>query len=502
MNSIQNDTNVLAKGAGTALFGKIIGRGLQLVAQILLARLLGPAEFGLYVLGLTVFQLGQQIGPLGLNNGVIHFGGRAFQDNKEDIPTILRTAQILSLGSAFLVGLIVYLLAPWFALKIVHQPELVNVMRGFALGLVFASELRVASAVTRLSHKMHFSVLSEDLLPYIINLGLLIVLFYSIKLSVLSAVMAVIVSYAVGWLVALFFVRRIFNIKSYMGTVPMRLAGEMLMYSLPTFMAVVIVYIINGFTVFLIGYFLSPRDVGAYQVAFQISAFPAIILLAFNTIFAPMISRLNQVSQRPQLNELFKVSTKWGLYSSLPFLLILLFMPQQVLRMLYGQAYIAGIWPLVILTLAQSINTGTGAVGLLLVMNGHQNRWLLLSGISFITALVLDIWLIPLWGIIGAAVANACSIIILYLVALFQVRSLMNLWPYDRRLWKGVLSAGVSACVILLLLRLIPMQSFLQITVAAVVAVGVFLLSLWLLKLDQEDARVLHLLTNIIKMGK
>jgi len=65
-----------------------------------------------------------------------------------------------------------------------------------------------------------------------------------------------------------------------------------------------------------------------------------------------------------------------------------------------------------------------------------------------------------------------------------------------------VLSAGVSACVILLLLRLIPMQSFLQITVAAVIAVGVFLLSLWLLKLDQEDVRVLRLLTNIIKMGK
>jgi len=87
-------------------------------------------------------------------------------------------------------------------------------------------------------------------------------------------------------------------------------------------------------------------------------------------------------------------------------------------------------------------------------------------------------------------------------VALFQVRSLMNLWPYDRRLWKGALSAGISAGMILLLLRLVPMQSFLQITVAAVVAVGVFLLSLWVLKLDQEDVRVLRLLTNIIKMGK
>lgn len=83
MKSIRNDTEVLARGAGIALFGKIIGRGLQLAVQVVLARLLGPMQFGLYVLGATVFQVGQQIGLMGLDNGVIHFGGLALhQDDK------------------------------------------------------------------------------------------------------------------------------------------------------------------------------------------------------------------------------------------------------------------------------------------------------------------------------------------------------------------------------------------------------------------------------------
>lgn len=103
------------------------------------------------------------------------------------------------------------------------------------------------------------------------------------------------------------------------------------------------------------------------------------------------------------------------------------------MEVLYGQAYLKVGWLLVILILAQSINTGTGAVGFLLVMNGYQNHWLFLSGISFIIGLILNIWLIPQMGIIGAALANACGVGIMYLAALFQVRSLLGMWPYDKR---------------------------------------------------------------------
>ena len=68
MNSIQNDTEVLAKGAGTALFGKIIGRGLQLAVQVLLARLWLVPHNGVFYL-VPVFAASALV--FGVINGLV-----------------------------------------------------------------------------------------------------------------------------------------------------------------------------------------------------------------------------------------------------------------------------------------------------------------------------------------------------------------------------------------------------------------------------------------------
>lgn len=493
---MQNDTVILAKGAGTALFGKIFGRALQLGVQILLARLLGPAQFGLYVLGLTVFQVGQQIGVIGLDNGVIHFGGIALHQNedKDELSSVIRVTELLSLGSAALLGLVVYVLAPWFALNIIHQADLVGTLRGFSLALVFAIGLKINSAVSRISRKMFFSVFSEDIFPYLVSLVLILLFFYSAKVSVSSAVIAIIVGFGTSFLLILFFLQKLFVLPPYV--ISMQLAIKLLSFSLPMFFAVVFVYLLYGATNFLIGFFLSSQDVGIYQAASQISTVPVIILVAFNAIFTPMINKFNQESRRPQLNELYKISTKWGLYISLPLFLTVVIMPGRVLGVLYGQVYMDGNWVLVILMIAQLINTGTGAVGYLLVMNNHQKRWLVLVAVAFFIGIVLNIVLIPYWGIIGAACANACAVVVMYLPALLQVRSLLRLWPYDRRYWKGLISAAISAVVVLLISNLFPMEPVSQIVLALGSATGTFLLSLWLLKLEPEDWQVLELVTK------
>ncbi|MEW6404720.1 MAG: flippase, partial [Chloroflexota bacterium] len=496
MNSSQSDIVVLAKGAGVALFGKIFGRALQLVVQVLLARLLGPMQYGLYVLGFTVLQIGQQVGLLGLDNGAVHFGGQALQRDQNDLPAIVRATQLVTLGSALAVGLLIFLLAPWFSIEIIHQPQLVNVLRGFSLAVVFAAELRVTSAITRLSRKTQFSVLSEDILPYLVSLGLIVLFAYWLKLSVTSAVWAVVAGFGAGWALALFFIRRLSFSVPVLGPVPVPLARKLLLYSSPIFFSIIFVYLLYGATVFMLGYYHSPQEVGIYQAASQISTLSVVILLAFNAIFGPMISRLNEEAQRPQLDELYKVSTKWALYASLPFLLILLLMPHQVLQILYGAEYAGGAWTLVILTLAQAVNTATGAVGLLLVMHHHQNRWLLISGTSLLAGLLLDIWLIPRWGMTGAAIANACSIAILYLLALFQVRSLLRLWPYDRRYWKGTVAAIGSAAVILADLMIFPGRFMAQLVAATLSGMIVFLFLLWLLRFDQEDSQIFKFLLS------
>jgi O-antigen/teichoic acid export membrane protein len=408
------------------------------------------------------------------------------QGNTE-LSKVLQHVQFLVLASGLIVGGGIFLLAPWLALNIFHQVQLANILRGFAVAVVLAIELRVVSAATRISQRMQFSVLSEDIIPVVVNLSLVIVLVFGLKMSTQGAVISVGVGFVSGWVLALFFLNRLFRPTSQLGAISVPLSKELMSFSLPTYFAGIFSLLLQGSTILLIGYFLSPSDVGIYQVAAQVSILSSVILTGFTAIFVPMIPGLHQAGQMSQLNELFKVGTKWGLYISLPLLVIVVLLPRQVLGIVYGQGYVSGLWPLVILTFAQLINTGTGAVGYLLMMTHHQNRLLILSGVSFLISLLLGLWLIPLWGIIGGAVASACGLSVFFLVALYQVRSLLGLWPYDRRYRKGLFATILTIFSILALKWIWPAHTVITLVIQTLISMGIFYGALLVQGIEEED---------------
>lgn len=57
------DSATLASGAGLALVGRVSGRVLQVLTEIFLARVLGPAIFGLYAAGWTLLRIIGLIAP-------------------------------------------------------------------------------------------------------------------------------------------------------------------------------------------------------------------------------------------------------------------------------------------------------------------------------------------------------------------------------------------------------------------------------------------------------
>ncbi|MBW1933006.1 MAG: flippase [Deltaproteobacteria bacterium] len=496
-NPIQNEIAVLAKGSGISLVGKLAGRGLQLLTHIVLARGLGPTLYGLYTIGWTVLQIGSQVGLMGLENGVIHFGGRA-QGMKDEtyLSQALRHSLFLALISGLLVGGGIYLSAPYMAVNLLHQEALIGVLRDFGLALTLYIGLRVTSTATRLSRRMQFSVLAGDIVPAVINIGFVVLLVYMMKRSLHGALIAVWAGFGIGWLLAFYYLRQLFPGFARSQSFSLELFKQLLFFSLPTFLAGMVTMLMQSASTLLIGYFRSPAEVGVYQAAVRVSMLSGIILVAFNAIFAPMIPALHQARQKAQLNELFKVSTKWALYSSLPLFLIIIFVPHQVMELIYGEAYAGGAWPLAILSCAQLVSTGTGAVGFLLIMTHHEKRWLLISAVSFLLSIVLNLALIPLWGIRGAALATGVGIVASTLIALFQVKRRLGLWPYDRRYLKGVLASLASALVILVFKGLwvnLALWRVLFITSLSIIAFTGVLFSLGM---DEEERSIATILAR------
>lgn len=490
--------NQLAKGASISFLGRLLGRGIQTLSQIFLARFLGPTQFGLYAIGWTLLRSGSVIAPLGLNYGVIHFATKYWPNNLAKITSVLRKSFLFTLLSGCILGGLFYFYAPWLAINIFKNSELISVLKWFAIALPIATILRWGASATQITKRMHYSVYAEDLSQPISNFFFILV-FYFLGFGLIGAASASFFSFAVALIVVSLYLYRLFPAAfSFSNRGDPHPSKELLFFSLPTAFTGFFTVALPWMDRLFIGYFRSETEVGIYQAISQTSILFAIIVNSFNAILSPMIAELFHKQQLSQLNELFKISTKWGVYISLPAFLIICFTPQELLIFVFGQEYSGGFLSLIILTVAQMINVATGAVSFLLIMTGHQKLWLLISGITLLVNLLLNYFLIPQLGQIGAAISTATSVTILFLLGLFQVKKRLALWPYDQRYVKGAIAALITAGLLALANALKLSSSTLQLFLSTLISFGVFPFMLIAFGLDFEDRQFISLFKKYV----
>lgn len=479
-----NSISHLAVGSGISLIGKILGRGSYIIGQILLARLFGPEVFGLYAIGLTIILLIDRFTPLGLDKGIIRFGSMHKRREISSLRGAILKSLTLSIIFGSLAGVGVYLAAPWIV-KVYGKDEVRPILQGFALALPFMVGLKMAASATRVSQRMKYSALSQDIGQPMISVVLLAI-FYWLGWGIMGAVYAHVLSYLIAFVIAMLFTQRLFPevFKSR------RMSGpgyrELLFFSIPTAFTGMLGALNLWAARLIVGYYRPESEVGIYQALSQISIIFAIILEAFNTIFAPMIADFYHNKKFVQLEEAYRVSTKWGLYLCLPLFLVILFAPQQILLVLFGKLYVEGAVPLIILTISQFINVGTGGVGFILIMTGRQKRWLVISASAVAVNLIFGITLIPRFGLIGAAIATSLSTVVLFLSGLIEAKRLLGLWPYDRRYIKGIL-ALLAPLIILLVLPKNFSTPFISLIFITLIAHFGFIVALFLQGLEEED---------------
>jgi len=487
------DATKLAGGATVTLLGKIVNSLFQASSQIILARFLEPSLFGIYAIGWTLLNLVEVIAPLGLERGVLRFGSRYSRAEPAVLKSVIIESLGLALTSGLLISLGVYFSAPWLAERVFHKPALTLAIRGFAFAFPFLAGLNVASAATRISQQMKFSAYAEDIGQPLTNL-ILIVIFLYLGGNLLGSIAAGVISFGVGFLLAVYYLKRLFPevFSSSVKLIP--LVKDLLAFSLPASGSGIFVFLIMRMDRLMLGSFRPAAEVGIYQAVSQLSIIFVFILTAFAAMLSPMITELYHKNEIQRLEALYRISTKWGFYLSLPVFLVMCFAPREIILTLFGPLYGAGEWPVVILAIGQLVNVGTGAVGPLLLMTGHQNRWLLNSSVILGANIMLNWILIPRWGLIGAALSTTCSISVLYLLGVRDLKRLLNISPYDRRYFKGLVAVVIAAILIIGLHSLQIRPALLNVALMGLTAEIVFWGMLLGLGLDAEDHRFLQTL--------
>jgi O-antigen/teichoic acid export membrane protein len=181
----------------------------------------------------------------------------------------------------------------------------------------------------------------------------------------------------------------------------------------------------------MIGYYLDVREVGIYSVGWSLVAYLSIVLSSVNQVFAPTIADLHARGQRELLGRMFQTLTKWIFGLTVPLAAVLILFAAPLMR-IFGQDFEAG-WPvLVIGAIGQLVNCGVGSSGTLLLMSGNQKTLIWIQAGSAVLTVVLNLLFIPQWGIVGASIASAVTVVVTNVAYLSRVRQSLGLSPYNR----------------------------------------------------------------------
>ncbi len=190
--------------------------------------------------------------------------------------------------------------------------------------------------------------------------------------------------------------------------------------------------------------------------------------------------------------DLFQTSTRWSLTATVPIFLVLIVSGGDILR-IFDVRFASGAIPLLALAIGQLVTAGTGSCGQILAMSGHQYLKLFGDLAMAVGNVVLNLILIPRWGIMGAAVATAISVAAVHVVRLIQVYVVLKLTPYSVRYLKVIIAGAVAGSVgVWIRPALNDVHYLLSIAVLSTIMVGVYGGLLWAMGLEQQDRTLLR----------
>ena len=488
----------IAVGAGTTFVAKVANTGIKFLTQIVLCRLLGAHGFGLYALAIVISQVGELFAGMGLESGSVRFVSiHLSEGDARRLKGVLLHSVGLPLIGGVCLATALFLLADPLARGLFDKPDLAIALRIVAIGLPFGAVMTVLAFASTGFGVTHYLAAVWTLHPAL-NLVLATALCLA-GAGVVGATSSWAASGVVGAAVAFVCIRRAWPMLTSSAVRPVFALRRLLAFSVPLAFGNLLWLVLLWTDVLALGYFRGAEEVGIYRATSQTSLLPTLIIVSINIIFAPTIASLLNRREREQSREVFQTTARWILTATLPIFIMLAVRGVQVFRVL-GAGFEAGSLPLLMLAIGQLVTAGTGSCGQVLVMSGHQYLKLFGDLAMAITNVVLNILLIPRWGMVGAAAATGVSVAMVHILRLVQVWWVLRLTPYTVRYLKAIVAGSAAgACGVLLRSPLDGLHFLAVLALVGAAMIVLYVLLLIMLGLEPEDRSILGDLASRVR---
>jgi O-antigen/teichoic acid export membrane protein len=486
-----DNAKVIARGAGLSMFGVVAYRGLRYLFLVLAARGVGAVGFGYLSLGLAMVNVTSRVALLGLNFGALRYVPRfrAVGDTRGE-RWLIRGGGLLIAGVGAVVGLGVAALAGHLGgLFGQTSPEMTVVLRWLSPVIGLFALLAFFTAVLDAQKRVELEVLLQQIAQptLALLLGGAVILLGG---GVVGLVQSQLFSMALAVGAAIYIHRSSFSRFFSRLRHPTGVSwGEVLGFSWPFVPMALLRQFSNQLEIYILGLLGKPIQVGVFNAAASTAAFINFGLRAVGNIYATFASELHATDDLEQLAYQLQTSTRWAVTVATPGLVAVILFGSDILR-IFNDQFGLGSTALLILSLSQYVNTLCGPVSLTLSMAGYSRLFLINNTAVLILNILLDWQMIPRWGVLGAALGSAISLVVWSLIHLLEVRFLLGIWSYSHHLWRPVLAGLLTCGVGWLAGPLLGTLPFLVRVLCSVSTVGVtYAVAFWFLA-PPDDRRI------------
>lgn len=452
---LNNSLNLLAKSSTIVFIGIIFSKSFIYAYRIIIARHFGPEIYGLLILSTMIIAWLISLSSFGLIDGILRFVSFYRGKNEiEKIRYVFSWSKQIFLIFSISFAIILFFSSGFIAEHIMHNSELDPFLKIFSFliplavfGNTFLSIIKAYEMI-----KLHTFIL--NILENSIKiLFLIFFIFIGLKKEavIFSYFLAIFTTFLASYYVCKTKIKGLF--KKYNLTSEQRdeLRNKLINYSFPLLFSGVMYSLIYGADSFLIGYFKDIYQVGIYNSAVPIALIINIIPGLFITLFFPLINKEYAKNNIKLIENLSKQVGKWIFLMGVPIFILILLFPEFILNLLFGEEYIIAADALRILSVGALFSATFSIPNQLILMKGKSKTILFDLSASVILNLLLNLLLIPNYGIVGASIATTISSIFLGLLYLYQCNHYLFIIPFKKQSFISFIFSIFSIGVIIYL---------------------------------------------------
>lgn len=474
------------RGASFFSAGYVLSNIFGFVTQLLLTRLLGATGYGMYSFARTGILLARRVSNLGSNQSLMRYLP-AYADNPAAQEDTLTVAYLTSTVSGIFMATTMIFAAPTISQFTLDSPLFVDILRLFALTLVFDTLMQVTAHIFRAVELAKYDVMLRKIVWHA-SLLVAAIISFLLGLEILETTIAVVIASALTLFYGLYLSSKKLDISPSWRTSNINLK-EYYNYSLPLSAKDMGGFFYTRTDILMVGIFLSASSVGIYNIAILLAGVVILPASAVSQLFPPIVSKLYSQGQNKELNEVYTAVSRWTFTCSIPLFLGAVIYRDELL-LLFGAEFAVGGAVLIILAIGKIINSLIVQTSYLLMMTHHQylvfiNQWL-----TAIINIILNYLLILEFGLIGAAYASTISLIILDIMRIAEAWKFEGMTPFSWDLSKPILATIPCAGTMFFLPTLLPITPIVAMFIAGASGIGIFVLTLFLLGANKADKKL------------